>query len=117
VDDGSDESAYVHSSLVKSEWYDACPRAPALAALPWVRRLAAAVEGAGLALADVVLLVQPEWRVVQLLPEPAALYANDTPVEALATALDGRGRGVLRVVHRAHPPVVDVLGRGELGLE
>lgn len=111
-----DESDYFHSSLLKSEFFDDCPRAPALAARPWVRRLAETVEGAGLALADVVLLVQPEWRVVQLLPEPVALYANDAPVEALEGALDGHARGALRVVHRVHPPVVEAMSRGELGL-
>ncbi|KAK1868853.1 hypothetical protein I4F81_011335 [Pyropia yezoensis] len=60
VDSGlGDESDYFHSSLLKSEFFDDYPRAPALAARPWVRRLAETVEGAGLALADVVLLVQP----------------------------------------------------------
>lgn len=74
------------------------------------------MEGAGLALADVVLLMQPEWRVVHLLLEPVALYANDAPVETLQGALDGHARGALRVAHRVHPPVVEAMSRGELGL-
>lgn len=53
---------------------------------------------------------------MQLLPEPVALYANDAPVETLHGALDGHARGALRVAHRVHPPVVEAMSRGELGL-
>jgi len=97
---------------VQSESYDAARRAPAVATLRWGRRLAAAEEGARPSLADVVRPVQPAWRVVQRLPEEAARHTTDAPVEAQAAALNGRGWGALRVVHRVRPPVVDVLGRG-----
>jgi len=83
----------------------------------WPAARAREVEAAGLQLRDVVALVERATGAVVLAPSAAyAHWAGPAPAALLDGALGKHGGRVLRVVHRVHPPHVQVFGPRSLGL-
>lgn len=83
----------------------------------WPMAAAATVLRAGLALTDVVAVVEQELGRVEILP--AAEYCHcptALPAAAMATAAALHGGRVLRVVDRRVPPVIRTYGPLSLGL-
>jgi len=84
----------------------------------WPRARARQVEAAGLQLRDVVALVERPTGTIVVVPAASyAQWAGAVPAAVLHGAARAHGGRALRVIHRVHPPHVQVFGPRALGLE